>query len=315
MLVGADFFLSHHVLISNSQSRLYFTYNGGPVFNLSRDPEADGGRTAVASAGPSAEPGPALASAADYSRRGAAREARRDLPGALADLDQAVARAPDDPDYLVQRGALHRRLKHDRLALADFDKALLARPDDPDALMARAALRIAMDDQAGGAGDLDRASATAPQQTDVHLAIAALYERADRFDRAVAQYDLWLAAHRADSSRASALNGRCWARALAGRELGLALADCNAALYISPGSADILDSRGLVRLRQGDLDRAAADYDAALKASPNLAWSLYGRGLIERKRGEAAKADTDLAAARKAEPGIEARAKRYGIAG
>jgi hypothetical protein len=34
MLLGADFFLSHHILISNSQHKLYFTYNGGPVFDL-----------------------------------------------------------------------------------------------------------------------------------------------------------------------------------------------------------------------------------------------------------------------------------------
>ena len=33
MLLGADFLHSHHVLISNSQNRIYFTYNGGPVFH------------------------------------------------------------------------------------------------------------------------------------------------------------------------------------------------------------------------------------------------------------------------------------------
>lgn len=35
MLLGADFFLSHHVLISNSQRMVYFSYNGGPVFDAS----------------------------------------------------------------------------------------------------------------------------------------------------------------------------------------------------------------------------------------------------------------------------------------
>src|SRR5258708_27044847 len=35
MLIGADFFLSHHIYVANSQQKLYFTYNGGPVFNLS----------------------------------------------------------------------------------------------------------------------------------------------------------------------------------------------------------------------------------------------------------------------------------------
>jgi predicted aspartyl protease len=34
MLLGADFFLSHRIYASNSQNKLYFTYNGGPVFNL-----------------------------------------------------------------------------------------------------------------------------------------------------------------------------------------------------------------------------------------------------------------------------------------
>jgi predicted aspartyl protease len=34
MLLGADFFLSHRILISNSQKRVYFTYNGGPVFRM-----------------------------------------------------------------------------------------------------------------------------------------------------------------------------------------------------------------------------------------------------------------------------------------
>ena len=35
MLVGADFFLSHRVYVATSQHKMYFTYNGGPVFNLS----------------------------------------------------------------------------------------------------------------------------------------------------------------------------------------------------------------------------------------------------------------------------------------
>ena len=34
MLLGADFFLSHRVFVANSQNKLYFTYNGGPVFDL-----------------------------------------------------------------------------------------------------------------------------------------------------------------------------------------------------------------------------------------------------------------------------------------
>ena len=34
MLLGADFFLSHRIYVANSRDKLYFTYNGGPVFNV-----------------------------------------------------------------------------------------------------------------------------------------------------------------------------------------------------------------------------------------------------------------------------------------
>jgi hypothetical protein len=36
MLLGADFFLSHRIYMSNTQHKLYFTYNGGRVFSASR---------------------------------------------------------------------------------------------------------------------------------------------------------------------------------------------------------------------------------------------------------------------------------------
>ncbi len=40
MLIGADFFLSHHIYVAKSQNKLYFTYNGGQVFNLTGAPQA-----------------------------------------------------------------------------------------------------------------------------------------------------------------------------------------------------------------------------------------------------------------------------------
>ena len=36
MLLGVDFLRSHRVLVAHSQRRIYFTHNGGPVFQLSR---------------------------------------------------------------------------------------------------------------------------------------------------------------------------------------------------------------------------------------------------------------------------------------
>ena len=65
MLIGADFFLSHHILAASSQRKLYFTYNGGPVFNLTTVPmpapaPASADTSAAGGAGPGA---PAAATA------------------------------------------------------------------------------------------------------------------------------------------------------------------------------------------------------------------------------------------------------------
>jgi predicted aspartyl protease len=35
VLIGADFFMAHHVYVANSQGKLYFSYGGGPVFRTS----------------------------------------------------------------------------------------------------------------------------------------------------------------------------------------------------------------------------------------------------------------------------------------
>jgi predicted aspartyl protease len=35
MLLGADFFSSHRIYVANGRRKIYFTYNGGPVFNAS----------------------------------------------------------------------------------------------------------------------------------------------------------------------------------------------------------------------------------------------------------------------------------------
>jgi tetratricopeptide (TPR) repeat protein len=109
------------------------------------------------------------------------------------------------------------------------------------------------------------------------------------------------------------LNTRCWLRAGWGRQLDLALADCEAALKTNPTAAALLDSRGLVNLRLGKLDAAVADYDAALKASPRLATSLYGRGMAKLKKGDASSGRADLAAARTLRPDIAATFDRFGL--
>jgi len=344
MLIGADFFLSHRVYVASSQNRLYFTYNGGPVFDLSaRRAPADGqepGAAPVASADATAAlAAPAEAGAgsqavaaepinrdldarldrptdaAGYARRGAASAARHDYDAAIADLTRACELAPTEPDYFYQRGLAHWGRRQADLALADFDHAVALKPDHANSLLARASLRAGRHDAAAlVAADLDAADRSLPKDADARLHLGGLYDDAEQPAAAVVQYTKWIDSHPGDDLRTpGALNSRCWARALTGQALELALADCNAALRMRPNTAAFLDSRGLVYLRQKSFDKAIADYNAALHLQPNSAWSLYGRGLAKQHKGMTAEAQADIAAATALQPKIATTAAKYGI--
>ena len=129
-------------------------------------------------------------------------------------------------------------------------------------------------------------------------------------DRAISDYS---EAIRLDRNKAEYLNGRCWARAVAGRELPLAVSDCTEALRIAPNDANIMDSRGFVYLRLNRLDDAVADYDEALRRNPKQAGSLYGRGLAKLKKGDAAGGEADIAAAKAIRADIAEEFARYGV--
>jgi predicted aspartyl protease len=209
MLIGADFFLSHRIYVANSQHKLYFTYNGGPVFDLtsrSGNPEDDKAAD---------EP----VDAAAYSRRGTAFAARRDFANAIADLTRACDLDPRNPEYFYQRGIVYRDNNQAELALADFDRTLDLKSDDLPALVTRAQLRLRARDIAGATTDLGAADRAASKEDDIRLFLARGYQDADLLPASIAQYDRWIAAHDGDPRMPDALNGRCWARALQGQEL------------------------------------------------------------------------------------------------
>jgi tetratricopeptide (TPR) repeat protein len=307
MLIGADFFLSHHVLVANSQHTLYFTYNGGPVFNL----------TAAAKPLPTPAPADTVAAggAADYARRGSASASRRDYGHAIADLTRAIELDPTQADYFYERGSAYASDQRTDKALEDFSQAIKLKPDDVPALMARAELRAERDDRAEAISpDLDAADQAAPREGNMRMDLGDLYQHVGNYPAAIAQYDHWIDSHnRDDVGMPRAHDARCWARALTGQGLDQALEDCNFAVRRAPREAGFLESRGLVYLRQGRFDKAIADYDAALALDPKRAWALYGRGLAKQHVGQLAAGQADIAAATGLFPKIAAAAASHGI--
>jgi tetratricopeptide (TPR) repeat protein len=89
------------------------------------------------------------------------------------------------------------------------------------------------------------------------------------------------------------LNAQCWTRAVANRELDKARAACDASLAMEVRPA-VLDSRGLVNLREGKWQLAWDDYDAAFTADPTMTVSLFGRGLAALALGRTRDGEADL---------------------
>jgi tetratricopeptide (TPR) repeat protein/predicted aspartyl protease len=344
MLLGDDFFLSHRVYVANSQHKLYFTYNGGPVFALNGPRKGPASAATVAAkavtegdaaptdtAKPSAESslepasakgngssppddaGTSPANAADLARRAAAFAARRDFEHALQDFNHACELAPDEPNYYYQRALVEFALRQPEPAANDVDRALTLKPAYVEALVTRAEYRRSKRDTAAALADLDAADRVASKEADVRLTLAMLYGSLDHPAQVITQTDLWIAVHDQDPRVVRAYNERCWARAVLGQELDQALRDCNAGLRLNPHGPQLLDSRGLVQLRRNQLDKAIADYNEALKLNPKIAWSLYGRGLAELRKGMTARGEADIAAAKALAPHLPEFAQRIGV--
>ncbi len=309
MLVGADFFLSHRIYVAKSQSRLYFTYNGGPVFDLEHvaaapaPPQTPLSDTAGANDTPH--------DAAGFVRRADAYVTREEFGRAIADYTSAIALQPNNAGLYADRGFAYLRDRQPAPAMADFDRTIQMHPNAPRTLVARGELRLTAHDTAGAEADFDQALKLTP---NVAAAVGAAYVQAGLFQRAVAVYDGLLSGKPPSEDTAWALFARCRARAYWGQELDRALADCAQAMKLRPGATDYLQVRGLIYLREGRLDRALADYDAALKKDPHDAWSLYGRGRAEVEQGNKAKGDADIAAAVALDPKLPAQLKTMGLA-
>lgn len=137
----------------------------------------------------------------------------------------------------------------------------------------------------------------------------AYYYKGD-YERVIADFSEAIRLNPKDSE---ALNGRCWMRAVMGRELQLALADCNESLRLRADDAATLDSRGFTCLKLGQFDHAIADYDAALELDPNQAASHYGRGVARLKKGDRDAGNADIAAAKAIQADVAVEFAKYGV--
>lgn len=179
MVLGNDFFLSHHVYLATNQAMLYFTYNGGPVFDLSAAHAAHdksgvtAAMAALADALPQSSSPPAAAppdsrspadstAAAALMRRGLAYAGRSQFQQAIDDLTRACRMAPRDANCRYQRGMVYWRNRRSELALQDLDAAIGLDPGSFQARLLRANVRLSV---VGAQRQLSAMDRPQPEQT------------------------------------------------------------------------------------------------------------------------------------------------------
>jgi tetratricopeptide (TPR) repeat protein/predicted aspartyl protease len=309
ILFGADFFMAHRIYVAYALRRMFLTYNGGRVFRLDLGPDPT--KLAGLQAADLQNNAPKDADA--YVRRGMAALDRSQLDQAVADFDRAVELEPRNADAIYRRGLARWHLGKPDAARQDFDAAIALKPGFVDALMTRGRLDLALGDDARAAADFAAAEQAIPDDAHQQLRVARAYADAGRTTAALALFDHFVDGHPRDARLAEALNERCWTRAAAGIELHLALRDCDEALRRGPKLAGVLESRGLVKLRMGDLDGAIADYRAALASAPNQAPSQYGLALALHRKGALADAEAARKRALELSPQVAAAFEKIGL--
>jgi tetratricopeptide (TPR) repeat protein len=325
MLLGADFFLSHRIFVSNKEHKVFLTYNGGAVFDLSKSPASAASEAASGTGDADAETsvantqgGDAPTDAAGFARRGEGFAARQDFPHALADLSKACELKADEPEYFYRRALVYLQTGNAAAALADLNQALKLKQDFLPAYLPRAEIYLHEKNVAAAQTDLGSVDRMAPKQADLRLELGHIYAGLDNFTAATAEFDFWIDSHLEDARLVGALSSRCLMRMLQNQDLNLAMDDCNKALRRSDkheaSSGQIYAHRGMVHLRQGDYDKAIGDFNDALKLQPKDALALYGRGVAESRKNQSGAASADIAAARDLQPKLAERYQRFGIA-
>jgi tetratricopeptide (TPR) repeat protein len=216
-----------------------------------------------------------------------------DLGRAMADLNRAVALAPDKPTVLLARGQIESRRGNLAGAARDYEAALKLDPRYADAMINLAAIRSMQGQSSAAIELLDQAIAIDRRNP------LAFYNRGyaefalKQYDKAIADYS---SAIELEPRMGLAYNNRALSRAIAGSDLVAALADSDQAVKLLPLNLEVRDTRGFIYLKLRDPALALNEYNAALTIDPNRALSLYGRGLARIRMGDAAgKGDQEAA--------------------
>ena len=192
---------------------------------------------------------------------------------ALGDFTEAIALDPTNGMAYDGRCFVHNSRGENDLALADCDEAIKLDPNNALAYNNRGNAWRAKNDLDRAIGDYTDAIRLEPKYVMAYNNRGDAYGMKIDYEHAIADFSESI---RLDPGNAEVFNARCWARAIAGRELQQAVADCGESLRMRPNDANTHDSLAFTYFKLGDLDRALAEYHTALELNPKIAVRCMG---------------------------------------
>lgn len=320
MLIGADFFLSHRVYVASSERKLYFTYNGGPVFNLTTQPE--GGQAADKKPSPAAQgqqaptdtsTPPANANTkpptGNEGEPTGENPGDDELPGIGSTTGGTTARdttipsgQPTTADEFFRRGAAYLSRRDFEHALEDLRRACELNPQESRYFLERASAYWHSNQAALSDADVDTTLKLKPDYVE------ALLWRAQReltkHDKAAALVDLDAADRAAAPQQVLRLAmGRTYLRAGAASQ-----AIKQYTLWIDAHAEDFnlpeaYVARCWARALSGqELEQGLSDCNRGLRQSQDKSRGLASRGLVYLRLGKFQRAISDYSDALKVRP-------------
>lgn len=244
-----------------------------------------------------------------YINRGLAYREKKELSKALADLDRAVALAPNDFKAFNSRGLVLADMGEHGRAIADFNRAIALFPKDPSAYFNRGSeyWKIGEDDRA--LADFSTVISMKPDDLKARNNMGLVYQGRREFDRALAEYNGALAVRPDDWMT---LNNRGLLLSAMGAS-DQAIVDFDNALRQKPDESSIYVNRGLVFRAKGMDDKALSDFERAVRLEPDDSRAYNNRALIHAAKGELTDAVADFTTALKFDPSLSAVYLNRGI--
>lgn len=209
-------------------------------------------------------------------------------PAARADIEAAIALAPDESWPLLIRVQVYSETGATREAFTTLDQLIARDPNNVRALHWRAWLNLDAKNYAAAEHDLAAALALSPNDTKLILTRAELYEREEKRADAIKVLSEAIPAL-GETDRADALFQRAGLYAVLGN-YPAAVADYTAVLAARPGDPLALGNRCWVRLQQNELQSARADCEAAHRLAPDQPFILHSLAAVLEKLGKYAEA-------------------------